>query len=178
MGRFKQLLVRKEREARQERSQVKRNSSAVLGQGPDSSSMQTTISLNCFADTETPSRWDSVPGYAAHKQIDLRLVGTWKLKTLIPLSIPPTNQKCIHKLIMPSLNHKISHYSLKEGIHSFESINLLYPPLPGKVIKLSFSTSAKALSLNLALVYRDAELLMTYTPPSIQSWSSFLLLSP
>ena len=62
-----------------EKQIVKRNSNAVLGQGPDSSSIHTTVYLSCFADMETPSRQDSSPGYAARKHIDLRLVGTKRL---------------------------------------------------------------------------------------------------
>jgi len=108
---------------------------------------------------ETRSRWDSISQTS------------WNLKVGNSDSFYlTTNQSEVYpQADKPSLNHKISHYSLKDGIDSFESISLLYPPLPGKVIKLSFSTSAKALSLNLALVYTEAELLMTYIPPSIQS---------
>ena len=60
-----------------------------------------------------------------------------------PLTSPLTNQKSVHKLITPSLGHcyKTPHYSLQEGTHSFEGISPLWPPLPGKAIKLSFSTS-------------------------------------
>ena len=50
---------------------------------------------------------------------------------------------------MPSLNHyyKTPHYTLQVGTHSFEGISPLWPPLPGKAIKLFFSTSPKTLSL-------------------------------
>ena len=50
----------------------------------------------------------------------------------------PINQKNAHELITPSLNH----YYKTPGLgHSFEGIILLWPLLPGKAIKLLFSTS-------------------------------------
>ena len=71
---------------------------------------------------------------------------------------PPTNQKNVHQLITPSWNHycKTPHYPLKVRTHSFEGISLLCPPLPGKAVKLFFSTSPKTLSLrfNAVLGYR------------------------
>ena len=72
----------------------------------------------------------------------------------LPLTSPPTNQKNVHELITPSLNHyyKNSHYPLHAGAHSFEGICPLWPPLPGKAIKLFFSTSPKTLSLRFTLV--------------------------
>ena len=55
LGRFKQLLIR--REGMQDKGgAVKRNNSAALGQAPGSpQGIHTTISLSCFADTETPT---------------------------------------------------------------------------------------------------------------------------
>ena len=52
--------------------------------------------------------------------------------------------------------YKIPHYSFQVGTHSFEDFSPLWPPLPGKAIKLFFSTSPKALPLrfNLVSVYR------------------------
>ena len=49
----------------------------------------------------------------------------------------------------PSLNHYYTtpHYILQVGTHSFEDISPLWPPLPGKAIKLFFSASPKSLSL-------------------------------
>ena len=46
---------------------------------------------------------------------------------------------------MLSLNNyfKTSHYPTQVGTHSFEGISSLWPPLPGKVIKLLFSTPLK-----------------------------------
>ena len=64
------------------------------------------------------------------------------------------HQKTVHVWI----NYYKTYYLLQVG--TFEGISLLWPPLPGKAIKLSFSTSPKSLSprFNLALVYREAEL--------------------
>ena len=39
---------------------VKSKKSAALEQGPGSPSMHTTISVSCFADTETSSRWEKL----------------------------------------------------------------------------------------------------------------------
>ena len=64
-------------------------------------------------------------------------------------------------------------------IHGFGGMNLLYSPLPGKAIKLSFSTSSKTLSprFDPALVYREAEFLASlvlgmYTLPIIPTMGS------
>ena len=75
----------------------------------------------------------------------------------LPLTSPPTNQKNVHELIMPSsLNHyyKTPHYPLQVRTHSFEG--LLWPPLCGEAINLFFSSLSKTLSLrfNLMLGYR------------------------
>ena len=64
------------------------------------------------------------------------------------MTSPPTNQKNVYKLITPSLNHyyKTPHYPLQVGPHSLEGISSLWPPLPGKAIKLFFPTSPQTLS--------------------------------
>ena len=56
--------------------------------------------------------------------------------------LPHHHQKKVHTLILLSLNnyYKIPHCLLQAGTHSFEGSSLLCPPLPGKAIKLSFST--------------------------------------
>ena len=63
---------------------------------------------------------------------------------------------------MPSLNkdYKTSHYLPQVRTCDFEGISPLWPPLPGRVIRLSFSTSPKTLSLRFdsVQVYREAEL--------------------
>ena len=86
---------------------------------------------------------------------------TWRLIMLL-LNSPPTHQKNVRELTTPSLNnyYKISHRFLQVGTQSFEGGSLLWFPLLGKVIKLSFSTSLITLSqrFNSTLAYREAEL--------------------
>ena len=60
-GRFKQMLIREGRGCRDKGGTVRRTNSAALGQGPGSPSRDTqTISLSCFADTESPTRWEKL----------------------------------------------------------------------------------------------------------------------
>ena len=56
--------------------------------------------------------------------------------------------------------YKTCHHLPQVKTHGFEGIRLLSPLLPGKAIKLLFSTSPQTLSLrfDLVLVYREAEL--------------------
>ena len=63
---------------------------------------------------------------------------------------------------MPFLNnyYKNSHSLPQIGTHGFEGINPLWPPLPGKVIKILFPIQkAYASEIWLAMVYREAKLL-------------------
>ena len=66
------------------------------------------------------------------------------------LSSPPTNQKSVHVLIMPSsLNpyYKTPYYPPPSWDTAFcQHVSLLWPPLSGKAIKPFFSTSLKTLS--------------------------------
>ena len=64
-----------------------------------------------------------------------------------PHTSSPTSQKNVQELNHYSLNHyyKTSYYPLQMGTHSFEGIRPLWPPLPGKAIKLFFSTSFQTL---------------------------------
>ena len=110
-----------------------------------------TIPLSCFADTETPTKWEKLTVCCpqAHRpQTWLEPEGWWCWP---PLTSPPTNQKNVHELITPSsLKYYCkTHYSLQDGTKSFEGISPSWPPLPGKAIKLFFSTSPKTLSLSL-----------------------------
>ena len=59
-----------------------------------------------------------------------------------------------HPLLLE--HYKTPHYPLQGGTYSLEGISLLWPPLPGRAVKLFLSTSPKTLSLrfNLAPVYR------------------------
>ena len=73
---------------------------------------------------------------------------------LTPTYLTTNPQKTVHVRI----DYYKTYYLLQVG--TFEGISLLWPPLPGKAMKLSFSTSPKSLSprFSLALVYREAEL--------------------
>ena len=61
---------------------------------------------------------------------------------------------------MPSLDNKASHYLPQAGIRGFGDMSPLCLPLPGKAIKLSFSSSPKTLSprFNVAWMHSNAEL--------------------
>ena len=75
--------------------------------------------------------------------VDPRPVGPkgWRCALLLTSSL--THQKGVHQLITPSLNnyYKTPHCLPQVGTLGFEGISPLCPPLPGKAIKLSFSTS-------------------------------------
>ena len=96
--------------------------------------------------------------YTAHKHADPRPTGpeVWWYWPL--LALPPNHQKNIYVLIMPPLNdyYKTSHYLPQVETYGFEGISPLCSPLPGKAIKLPFSTSPKTLyqRLNWASVQR------------------------
>ena len=68
---------------------------------------------------------------------------------LTKLTSPTTHQKNVHELIMLCLNsyYKNCHCLPQMGTHGFESMSPLWPSLPGKAIKLSFSASPEILSL-------------------------------
>ena len=53
---------------------------------------------------------------------------------------PPTNQKNVHELIMPSLNHyyKTFPYSFQGRTYSFQGISPLWPPLAWQSSKAIF----------------------------------------
>ena len=88
--------------------------------------------------------WLSVP----QEHVGSRLVRTSRLRLQTPPPSPPANQEAVHELTTPSLNPycKTPHYPLQNRTCSFEGISPLWPPLPGKAIKLLFSTSPKTLS--------------------------------
>ena len=73
-----------------------------------------------------------------------------------PTYLTTNHQKNVHKLITPpfTVNTKLI------TILVLRALALCVPPSPDKVIKLSFSTSPKTLSLRFgsALVHREAEL--------------------
>ena len=102
------------------------------------------------------------------------------------LTSPPINQKNAHKLITPFLNHEVlwtrnsyrtSHFPLQVGTCSLEDISLLWPPLPGKAIKLFLSTSPQTLSLRYdsVLEYRGGIQLYTHPWGSTGPWETLTI---
>ena len=155
MGRFKQLLIRKGRGRRDKGGTVKRNNSAALGQVPGSPSKDTHNNIfELFCRYWNPRRVgevDCVLPTSRETPDGLEPEGWW---CRLPLTSPPANQKNVHELITPPLSHyyETSHYPLQGGTRSSEGISLLWPPLPGKAIKLFFSTLPKTLSRRFNLV--------------------------
>ena len=95
-----------------------------------------------------------------HTNVDSRPIGIWRLMMLTPTYLTTNPSKNVFELILPSLNHhQKTHYPLQVRACSFWGRSPLCPPLPGKVIKLSFSTSPKTLSPRFASppVYREVE---------------------
>ena len=88
--------------------------------------------------------------YGAHKHIDPRPVGNKSLRMVTPDYLT-TNQskKCPRADYALLLEHyKTPYYPLRGGTHSSEGNCPLWPPLPGKAIKLLFFISPKTLSLS------------------------------
>ena len=83
--------------------------------------------------------------HCTQKHVDSRTVGTWRPMMLTPAYLTSPSEEC------PGADHTLSYYKtshspLQVGTHGFDSMSLLYPPLPGKAIKFSFSTSPKTVS--------------------------------
>ena len=102
-------------------------------------------SLKHFSGTETPSG-GTICGMLPSNmwtpdQLDLKVEYVHFYLT------PPNIRKMFKSRSHPLLLENFSVSSL--GRHGYERISLLYPPLPGKAIKLSFFTSAPSLSLRL-----------------------------
>ena len=120
-----------------------------------------------------PTRWEK---YAAHKRLDPRPGGTrWSMMPTSTYLTTSHVEEC-PRADPPSLNHyyKTPHYPLQVGTHSLEGISPLWPPLPGKAIKLFYSTSLKTLSprFNSVLGSRDQIRLQNcYTPASLPYFS-------
>ena len=102
-------------------------------------------SLKHFSGTETPSGGTSCGMLPSNMwtpdQLDLKVEYVHFYLT------PPNIRKMFKSRSHPLLLENFSVSSL--GRHGYERISLLYPPLPGKAIKLSFFTSAPSLSLRL-----------------------------
>ena len=106
----------------------------------------TTTALRCFAETEKPSRWEksTINEVCCPKLADPRQVGARRLLMLTPTYLTASPQKDVHELIVPSQNSSLP--ASRWGTHSFEGIHPMCPSLPGKALKLFFSTSPRALS--------------------------------
>ena len=76
---------------------------------------------------------------------------------LTPTYLTTDPSKNAHEPITPFLNNYYGTSIFQVGTHGFEGISPLWPPLPGKVIKLSFSILPKTLALRFNSVYREAE---------------------
>ena len=59
---------------------------------------------------------------------------------LTPANLTSNHQKIVQELITHSLENKTSHCLSQVGIEGFEGMSLLCPLLPGKAMKLSYST--------------------------------------
>ena len=104
-----------------------------------------TISLSSFTDTKTPSRWEKLTVCCPQAR---RPQTSWNQVDDADCHLPH------HQPIRRTstswsrlLYYKTPHYPLQVRTHSFEGIIPLWSPLPGKAIKLFFSTSPKTLSL-------------------------------
>ena len=133
--RSKHVLVR-------EGGDQSRNSNAAFGQGHAWQCLWAGWQM--LRPRPNGRSWLSAP----QEHAGSRLFRTSRLRLLTLPPSPPANQEAVHELTTPSLNPycKTLHYPLQIRICSFEGIGPLWPPLPGKAIKLFFSTSPKTLS--------------------------------
>ena len=160
MGRFKQLLVREGRRCETREKQ----SRAALGQSPVAPLTDThnnTFELFCRYWNRLQVEEVTI-NYSRPIHVDARPVGPDGWWCGLLLTSPPIHQKNVHELIMPSLNnyYKTCHCLPQAGILGFEGLSPLWSPLPGKAIKLLFSTLSNTLSprFELAPAYREIEL--------------------
>ena len=150
-GRFKQLLIREWRGCGDKGEKVKKKKCS-LGAGswfPLKRYIEyITVSLSCFADTETPTRWEKLTVCCPQAG---RSQTCWNQKVGDAHSHLPHHQP-IRRVSMSwarplwTITIKLLTNPSRSG-HSFEGISPLWPPLPGKALKLFSSTSPKTLSL-------------------------------
>ena len=105
--------------------------------------------------------------------MDQRLVGTRRLMMLTPTHLTGNQSEVCPCPFLEAIT-VTPHYPLQMRAHILEGISPLRPLLPGKTIKLFFSTSLQTLSLRFdsAAVYREANLSVTvprYYYPFLQS---------
>ena len=152
---FKQLLIREGRGCRDKGGTVKKKKKKNTivqpwGRGLVSpQGIHITISLSCFADTETSTRWEKLT--ACCPQAHRPQTG-WNRKVddaddRLPHHQPIRRMSRSWSRPLWTMTIKLlTTYHLQVGTHSFEGISLLWPLLPGKAIKLFFSTSPQTLS--------------------------------
>ena len=107
-----------------------------------------TTSLSCFTDTETPTRWEQLRVWYAPAH---RLQTSWNQKvddadSHLPHHKPISRMSLSRSRSLWTITVKLL-TTLPRAGHSFEGISPLGPPLPGRAIKLFFSTSPKTLPL-------------------------------
>ena len=145
-----------------------RNNSAAFVQGLGSPSRDTHNNIfQLFGDTETPSRWEKLRLTMVCCPQACRPQTSWNLKVDVADSYLPHHQP-IRRMSMSwscplgTITIKLLSILSKLGYIVFRGRSpRVSPPLPGKVIKLSFSTTPRTLSprFDSAPVYRETELL-------------------
>ena len=148
-SRSKHLLIGEGRGCRDKI--VKRNSSAALGQSPGSPSTDTRSTIfELFC-----RYWNSYQVGEVNSMLPTHTPQTsWNQKVDDVLSHLPHHQPVRGMSVNLSCPLLIITIKLLTTTHSFEGFSPLWPLLPGKAIKLFFSTSPKTLSLRINSVLR------------------------
>ena len=141
--------------------------------------IHTTISLSCFADTETPSRREKLMINDDMLPTACGPQTSWNLKVddadaYLPPHQPIRRMSTSWSRPRWTITIKLLTILSKLRHIVFRGKRPPCPPLPGKVRKLSFSTAPKTLSprFDSALVYREAELSASFLPQSPQTLNS------
>ena len=115
-----------------------------------------TVSLSCFADTETPFRWEKIIAHTNRETPDLMEPEGGEADSLSPHPQPIRRMSVNWPHPLWTIPIKLLTTRSRSG-HSFKGVSLLWSPLPGKEIMLFFTTSPKTLSLrvNSVLGYRS-----------------------
>lgn len=132
-----------------EKQIVKRNSNAVLGQGPGSSSMDTHNNISrVVLQVQKPLMCEKLMIDDAMVSISIQTPHQVDADDADFTFLTTNLSGECSKLIHPSLSHyyKTSHYLSKLGHTVLESISLLWPSLPSKEIKLFFYFSQNSVS--------------------------------
>ena len=146
--RFKQSLIREGKGGGD-----KGESSAALGRGLASPQwIHRTVSLSCFADTETPFRWEKIIAHTNRETPDLMELEGGEADSHSPHPQPIRRMSVNWPHPLWTIPIKLLTTPSRSG-HSFEGFSLLWSPLPGKAIKLFFTTSLKTLSLRVNSVF-------------------------